>query len=336
VARDTNETSALVFNMKICFLIMAHHQPEVFHKLIDSISVANCDVVIHLDRRSDIADFARPNQSNVFFLRSRQSVHWAGWSQTKAIMKMMRFALDTSDADYFLFLAGTDFPIKSLDLLAKHLAKNYPLNFLNHYPLVPGTWGYGLCSRFHLVDLKATVFDSKYHGLENQFNFRKKMVKLVEFLEKNLNKYFSPRDIELHRPYHGSSRWCLNRSTIEYLVSYYFSKNSKALRRFLWFATSSDEIFIQTAVFNSEMKKFCLSFNETESIEIFEGKRKPLADEKKVYFHFIDWSPQREDPAILDESDFQSLKDSDKFFAVKFTGQKSLGLIEMIESQLLV
>jgi hypothetical protein len=72
-----------------------------------------------------------------------------------------------------------------------------------------------------------------------------------------------------------------------------------------------------------------------ESEQIFSGSRAPLTDEKRVYFHYIDWSPEREDPAVLDESDFDILLQSDKFFACKFRHPKSARLMEMLRTQVL-
>ena len=123
--------------MKVCFLVMAHHQPKVFHKLLGCLTVANCEVAVHIDRRSEFRQFVRSG-NRVHFMRDRQKVHWAGWSQTRAILGLMRFALRATDGDYFVLLAGTDFPIKHPSLFVEHLESCWPSNFINHYPVVPG------------------------------------------------------------------------------------------------------------------------------------------------------------------------------------------------------
>ena len=45
--------------MKVCFLVMGHHQPKVFHKLLGCLTVANCEVAVHIDRRSEFRQFVR-------------------------------------------------------------------------------------------------------------------------------------------------------------------------------------------------------------------------------------------------------------------------------------
>ncbi len=56
-----------------------------------------------------------------------------------------------------------------------------------------------------------------------------------------------------------------------------------------------------------------------------------MKNENKAYLHYIDWSVNREDPAILDVRDYQNLKKSDALFARKFDENKSKDLLDMID-----
>ena len=56
---------------------------------------------------------------------------------------------------------------------------------------------------------------------------------------------------------------------------------------------------MQTALLNSPLRDRCAGYDEAEVSEIFAGQRAPLANERTVYLHYIDWSEEREDPAIL-------------------------------------
>lgn len=310
---------------------MAHHQPEIFRKLIDQICWKNSDIIVHIDKRSDLKKFDLPEQSNIHFIKKRNKVHWCGWSQTKTMLELLRQGLRLSNANYYIFLSGTDFPIKDQLTLTKFLTAQYPSNFLNHYPLVPGIWGYGLIKNYRLIDLKAKFIDPRYCDQTNESKIRTKFGNLVKKIEQKLNKRFAPRNTTWTNFYHGSSSWCLNRESVQYLVSFFHSKSSRRLKNYLRLATNSDEIFIQTAILNSPMKKYCIGFNELEAKEIFESKRQPHPDEIRVYLHYIDWNTEREDPAILDESDFDYLLNSNKFFARKFSVEKSMGLISLLE-----
>ena len=321
--------------MKICFIILAHHQPAMFHRLIECLSWENSDIIVHIDKRSDLKEFEIPHQNNIYFMKAREKVHWGGWSLTSTICKCLEYGLEVSDADYFMYLAGTDFPIKHPHLIKKFLTTNHPANFLNYYPLVPGIWGYGLIRNYRLMDLKARFIDvrhdTKVHNNSRTSKFMAAIVNRVEILA---NKHLLPRDKSWIDFYSGSSRWCLNRDTVHFLVDYFSSGRSRKLRTYLRLATNSDEIFFQTAILNSDYKKYCVSFNESEAREIFERKRQPMPDEKRVYLHYIDWDPDREDPAILDISDLPALDASDKLFASKFTEEKSLELVNLLAERL--
>jgi hypothetical protein len=321
--------------MKVCFIILAHHQPTVFHRLVRQLCLGNSDIIVHIDKRSDLGEFKVTGHDNVHFVKKRNKVVWGGWSLTSTICECLEYALEISDADYFMYLAGTDFPIKHCHFISDFLAKKHPTNFLNYYPLVPGIWGYGLISSFRLRDLKARFVDERYSKPgRRKVRMKQFLAGLVGKVEVLLNKHLLPRDKDWISFYSGSSRWCLNRETIRFMVEYFNSASSKKLKNYLRLATNSDELFFQTAILNSNFKKYCMAFDESEAREIFECKREPMPDEKRVYLHYIDWNPERENPAILDESDLSALDDSGKFFACKFSEEKSLGLIEVLEERL--
>ena len=321
--------------MKVCFIILAHYQPKIFHKLIRQLSWENSDIIVHIDKRSDLKEFELTGYKNIHFTKNRKKVVWGGWSLTSTICECLEYGLEVSDADYFMYLAGTDFPIKDRQFINNYLTANHPVNYLNYYPLVPGIWGYGLINTFRLKDLKAHFIDVR-HGQQEQHKLKinQSLADIVSKIEVLLNKHLLPRDKSWISFYSGSSRWCLNRDTVRFLVDYFHSGSSRKLRNYLRLATNSDEVFFQTAILNSEFKKYCLSFDESEARNIFENKLEPMPDEKRVYLHYIDWNPERENPAIMDESDLPTLEDSDKLFACKFTEEKSLGLIKRLEERL--
>lgn len=320
---------------KICFVVLAHHQPVVFHRLLDHLPGENSEVVVHVDKRSDLARFTRPAQEEVHFLPRRSRVHWGGWSLTQAILDGLSHGLDVTDADYFMYLAGTDFPIKSRQQLGVFLQENFPRNYLNHYPLVPGIWGHGLIGRYRFMDLRARLQDQRHEPNQAPSTAGHKLLNAWLRFENRINRRLGPRDTTWTRFYSGSSRWCLNRATVEFVIRHTMSPQGRKLRRFFKASTNSDELFFQTVILNSSMKDQCVGFDEQECMEIFEHRREPMPDEKRVFLHHIDWNPERENPAIMQLQDFQELAGSDKFFACKFLEEHSLDLIARLETELL-
>jgi hypothetical protein len=306
----------------------------VFEKLIWNITWKNSDVVVHIDKRSDIDKFSVSEPTKVYFVPNRKRVHWSGWSLTETICETLEFGLGVSAADYFIYLAGTDFPLRHRDVITEFLSKRYPINFINWYPLVPGIWGYGLIDRYQFNDLKASVFGIRSHENADRLMFGRVLRGLVSRAEKKISQ-LQPRNTSWINFYAGSSRWCLNRETAQYVVEYYRSSKSQRLRNYLRSCSNSDEIFFQTTILNSRHKDQCSGFDERLAKAIFRNKRPPMQDEKRVYLHYIDWNPEREDPAIMIEADFRRLKESGKLFACKFVDAKSLAVIELIEREML-
>jgi hypothetical protein len=56
-----------------------------------------------------------------------------------------------------------------------------------------------------------------------------------------------------------------------------------------------------------------------------------MRNENKAYLHYIDWNPERENPAILTMQDYFLLKSSEALFARKFNEVKSKQLLDAID-----
>ena len=204
---------------------------------------------------------------------------------------------------------------------------------MNYYPLVPGIWGYNLINKYWLNDLR--LINIRNPKDAKVFWTCKILGNVITKALNKFNALCGPRNTTWTNFYSGSARWCLNRETVRFVVDYYHSRESRKLRNYLRLCANSDEIFFQTSILNSRHQEQCWGFDESEAKEIFEGKRPPMPDEKRVNFTYVDWSKEREDPAILVESDFQNLKDSGNFFAMRFMDDNSLGLVKRIEVELL-
>lgn len=320
--------------MRVCFVVMAHHEPQIFGRLLRALASPAADVVVHIDRRVEISQFTRAAPAGVHFLEHRHAVNWSGWSQMVTTIDLLAAGLARSNADYFIFLAGTDFPIRRQSDLLQHLEDVFPYNLLNHYPLMPGLWGFGLIDTFRLIDFRSQSGDIRMADDPAASDERRLAKQIASEIEVGINRRFYPRNTGLTRFFHGSTRWCLNRETAAFLVDYFLSEESAPLRDYLSMCPNGDELFVPTAVFNSPLKHICLNFDDAETEDIFAGTRPPLPDEKRVYLHYIDWSPEREDPAILKLSDYPALRQSSKFFACKFLADRSTELLDVIERDL--
>lgn len=299
--------------MKIAYLIIAHDQPLHFHRLVKALDSKSAHFFIHIDLKADISQFdCLEGKTNIAFLENRVSVNHGGFSLTQAMINLIMKASALQAFDYFVLLSGRDYPIKDNNHIIGFLEQNSHMNFINFYPLIENAKFVENIKRYHFVDLKNTY----------------KLLKPFLYL---LNKFLPERNfIDGMTPYRGSQWFCLNKQTANFIVQFLNSEESKRFIDFFKYVWGSDEIFFQTLVLNSPYAIQCRYYErDIKNSDIF------MEDENKAYLHYIDWNPEREDPAILDESDFQRLKEIEALFARKFDETKSEKLLDDIDRFLL-
>jgi hypothetical protein len=300
--------------MKIAYLIAAHSQPEHLHRLVQALDSEHVSFFIHVDLEADIKafqDFAFG--SNVHFLEERFMVHHAGFSLVRALIKLMNTALEDAENQYFITLSGWDYPIKNNQYIYNFLAQNYPMNFLNFYPLVDEAAQVEFIQKYHFIDL----IESVPHVL-------KVPLKAAGYISRKipLNRPFIPGIV----PYRGSAWFCLNRETMVYVMDFLQTQEGKNYINYFKWVSCADEIMFHTIVLHSPYAKYCRYYER--DIEL---AKTSLKNENNAYLHYIDWDPTRENPAQLDMRDFDKLMQSEALFARKFNEIKSKDLLDAID-----
>jgi hypothetical protein len=304
--------------MKIAYLIIAHDQPRQFKRMIKALDSEYVSFFVHIDSKRRISEFSCPNfKDNVTFIKNRISVVRGGFSLTQAMINLMKKASITNEFDYFIFLSGRDYPIKDNNYIYNFLKYNYPMNFINFYPLVGNADYISNIKKYYFIDL-----------IHRSPRILQKTLEAIQLIS---HKLLPDRSFIDHMiPYRGSQWFCLNRQTIDYIVKFIDSQNANRYISFLKNVWGSDEIFFQTLVLNSSYAQQCRYYDRD-----IENPTKFMKDENKAYLHYIDWSWDREDPAVFDMGDFQTLKACDALFARKFCANKSKELLYYIDHYLL-
>ncbi|MCK5492943.1 MAG: hypothetical protein KAJ14_07525 [Candidatus Omnitrophica bacterium] len=303
--------------MKIAYLILAHHQPVHLKRLIEALRYDGDCFFVHLALKTDISEFNNVTGDDVLYLDKRLKVYHAGFSQVRAMISLMRKALKKQDFDYFIFLSGADYPIKPINQIHEFLKKNCGMNFMKFFP-----YDSKIINNPHL---------SGYYNVDCVQSVPKIVSLIVRMIFKSARRVLPKRSFFKDMiPYRGSTSWCLYKDTIKYIIQYLDTKKGRRLLKFFKYAFSPDEMIFSTIILNSQFAKrfHCYekckeSINEINYVE------------NKAYLHFIDWDSERENPAILDESDFERLKKSDHYFARKFDKEKSCKLLKKIDECLL-
>lgn len=310
-------------SMKIAFLILCHEQPKHFHRLIRALDSEHFYFFVHVDLKSPVQEFIADDFGpNVIFIKNRTQLFHGGFSILPAMINLLRAASKTEDFSYFFFLSGRDYPIKPPEHINNFLTRHYPLNFIDYYPLLGNAHDSTNLWKYHFDDLIGYPPRPIKKFLKMGQQFLSKLVPDRTFIKGMV-------------PYRGSAWFCLNRPTVNYILEFLGSPVGKPYITFFKHAWSPDEMFFHTIVLNSPHAEECRYYDADiygpAAIHDSIGWRMP----NKGNLHYIDWSRDREDPAILDMRDFDSLSEADFLFARKFCQNKSKELLEHIDTHLL-
>ena len=290
--------------MKAAILIMAHHQPARLAKLVEFLTCDWTRIFIHIDRKSDIAQFLKciPKHQNITFIEDRIEVNWGGFSPVEATLNLLHASLQFGeDFERFCLLSGSDFPIKPLSEIKA--AFNSEKEFMR------------IDRRLHLSENNKQVDFVKYfHFADSPF------AKTTAPPPKISRKIYDKIDL-----YHGSQWWCLTFGCIKYITEFLQENNDYIIFHKHTFA--ADEIF-----FHSIVKSSPFAAHITHDF----AKAKDI----KMHFasgdrgsHYIEWDKTTiyRHPKILDEQDLHNLLNSQALFARKFEEGISDNLLQALE-----
>ena len=75
--------------MRIAYLILAHHQPKHVGAMIEQLDDVEARFFIHVDRKSNIAPFRRAITSDrAMLLDERLPINWGGWNMVRATLRL--------------------------------------------------------------------------------------------------------------------------------------------------------------------------------------------------------------------------------------------------------
>ena len=187
-------------------------------------------------------------------------------------------------------LSGLDYPARPEADLEEHLVPGR--SYVNFYPMLPG-------SQFDTIP-HTWCFHDQYALLPDRWGRR--AYRLVDRLNRRLPARTPPVTL-----YRGSVWMCLARPAAEYVVGATRDREHRRVMRYLRTINVPDEIAVQTLLAHSPL---------ATTLDGWEGGAfRP--EEKRVYHHYIDWDPDRENPAVLDLDDLPAIRASGQFFVRK-------------------
>jgi hypothetical protein len=222
--------------MKIAYLICAHRNPRLIKKTVECLSCDDASFFIHIDAKFSIAPFEPIRGKSVFFTGKRIPVYWGEFSQTQAILLLIRQALAAPQRhDYFVLLGGSEFPLRSGQYIHNFLEKNRGYEFITMMKVSK--------SRLMLSRTNTLTFPSTQPV--RRFVFR--ALAKIGLAQRDYRKHLG--DLE---PYSGNTWWALSRKACQYIIE--FAAQDQKLGKFLKNTRASDESFIHTILGNSPFK----------------------------------------------------------------------------------
>lgn len=258
---------------------------------------------IHIDKKSkfDPSDIALLRKiPRVELVTQKYRVLWGGVNHLRTILLLAEEALKRGNLEYFHVISGQDYLIKPVSYI-KRIFESNPAEYMDYFEVVNSEWKSEWMKRI------------LYYGLYEIFNSKSflgnKIITALIVLQQKLGFSRALPNLKL---FGGSGWWSLSRSSVEYVMNY--TERDLSLLKRLRFTFCADEIYFQTILMNSPLKDKIVNNN----------------------LRFIDWTRRNGNfPANLDESDFHSLKNSDKIFARKFEFPISEKLKRLIKENIL-
>lgn len=228
--------------MRVAHLILTYTNPKQTERMIKRMKHDNFDFYIHVDKKYDI----RPhlflaNLPNVYFIKNRTDVIWAGYNTVKACFECIKEIASTKvDYSFINLLSGQDYPLRSGEVLADFFEQHRGYEFLR-YRDIKNEWTEGMIrmQRYFLTN----------------YNFKGKYK-----IERVINFILPARKIpyKMH-PYGESMFWMLSPEAAMYVVEKV--EADKKLSNFFSLCWGTDEFVFQTILMNSDYKDKIINEN---------------------------------------------------------------------------
>ncbi|WP_300601941.1 beta-1,6-N-acetylglucosaminyltransferase [Niabella sp.] len=166
------------------FLILAHTNPKQLLRLVDRLKHSDSQIVVHIDKRSDIEQF-KESASGAHFVADRIGCIWGNWGIVQATLNSLKFIRDRFPlANRVTLISGQDYPIKPIEFIMGFFRANPQKTFIQCSEIPSKNWPGGGMGRFpHFNQVKTMI---TLYGGSQWWSFPMKVVnKVLSLLEEN-------------------------------------------------------------------------------------------------------------------------------------------------------
>ncbi len=282
---------------KHAFIIMAHNNFRILNVLLELLDYTKNDIYLHIDKKSTIPkDLYEPQKSNLYMSPQRFDVRWGSFSQIELEIYLFNEAYNKGPYKYYHLLSGVDLPIKDNEYIHNWFNNNYPKEFVGFLPCNDIKEQLFRVQNFHfftnnLKDSGSIYTRIHWKLIALQINYKIKRNRGIDFMK-------------------GANWVSITNNCVKYLI-----ENKKFIYKIYKFSFCADEIFLQTLLWNSDLKNNIYNIN----------------DEYKGCMRKICW--KRGSPYIWRINDYDELISSPYIFARKFD-EKEINIVNKIYSYL--
>jgi Core-2/I-Branching enzyme len=253
--------------VKIAYLMVVHKHPRLLKRAIGTLSTEDSGFFIHIDRKANIGEFSGVRGEDIFFSEVRIPVYWGEFSQVEATMELVRQALACSaNYDYFVFMQGSDYPLRSGRYIHRFLEENRGWEFMNLVK-IPAP-GYPL----------SKINKLRYPSAQPVRRFAARVLGKLGLAQRDYRRYLGGLEA-----YAGNAWWTLSRDACKYIME--FAGRNPQVERYFRDTFTSDEMFFQTILGNSPLRprvrNNLVYVDATWSIR---GEQRHMIEDKHVRF----------------------------------------------------
>jgi hypothetical protein len=273
---------------EIGFILLTHEKPTQVVRLVRRLNsmFSEPPIVCHHDfSQSDFAGLDVPR--NVRFVSPHIATRWARFPVVEATIRCLgRLYSEGGGPRWFVVLSGTDYPVKSADVVLRDLnAGGYDA----HLDIIPVRYEGRTSAWEELCYKRYLTITIAVPGLVRKLGTSRQVVRLKH---PTINRMLIPCWRELDC-FAGSQWFCGNRNTAEAVLEFHAAR--PALARHYSRLMFPEESYFQTILGNTAGLK--LNPNN---------------------WRYVDWSDQQAHPRTLGMEDLSKLMSSDAHFARKF------------------
>jgi hypothetical protein len=221
--------------MRIAHLILAHKEPEQLARLLRALQHRSSGFFLHIDGKTDITPFLPLTDiKNVFLVRRRAKVHWAGYGTIQATLNGLAEILQ-GDYDYINVISGQDFPLTSPDAFHDFISSGKDREYIT-------------CESIETEWTEAAPRIKEYHLINWRIPGKYRLEKIITAL-------FPPRKFPLDHTIVGRANWfTVSQAAARYMLD--FIKANPKMVRYFKYCWGADEFIFSTILFNSPFRAF--------------------------------------------------------------------------------